>query len=131
MKPTKPKNFLPKHSKNTGRKLNSRRDIDRLYDNDWQRYRARFLAANSKCYACGAPAVVVDHLIPHKGDEILFRKLDNHIPMCYSDHNYVTTKFDRDYVRGSSIEAKVLWLNSRRVGGDWKPQRVKVLRYYK
>lgn len=125
-------NFKPAHSKNTGRRFNGRANIDRMYDKDWERYRVRFLKVNHECYACGTTAIVVDHLVPHQGDERLFRKLDNHIPLCIVCHNTVTTKFDRKYVAGTPIEEKVKWLNLRRIpGGEWNPRRVKVLAYYK
>lgn len=97
----------------------------------WRNYCARFLAINGRCYACGEPATVVDHLVPHKGDEKLFRATNNHIPLCEKDHNFVSAKFDAKYVIGSSIEPKVKWLNARRVPTEtWTPEKVKVLPNY-
>ncbi len=121
------RNFQPKHRTVTSRSFNGRRDIDRMYDTKWEEYRKRFLAVNPKCYACNEYAIVVDHLIPHKGDEKLFKKLDNHIQLCVKCHNTVTTKFDRDYRPGNPVTKKIEWLNRNRteVGA-----RVKVLPYY-
>ena len=76
---------------------------------------------------------MVDHLVPHKGDEILFEKLGNHIPLCIACHNYVTGKFDYNYRVGDSIEPKTKWLNEERdrnqVLRDRKFKAVKVLKY--
>lgn len=103
-----------------------------MYDRDWERYRARFLAINPECYACAKPAVVVDHLKPHQGDQQLFEKLDNHLPLCISCHNTVTTKFDRQYRAGNPITDKIKWLNRNRIPGDGgNPRRVKVLPNYR
>lgn len=65
------------------------------YDSDWRKYRYRFLHYNPKCYRCGSKSEVVDHLRAHKGDEKLFRQLDNHIPLCTKCHNYITAKYDK------------------------------------
>src|SRR6185369_5488186 len=121
--------FVPRHRRNpTGKKFNGRAKIDAMYDKDWERYRGRFLAINSECYACGKPSQVVDHLKPHQGDVGLFEKLDNHIPLCISCHNTVTTKFDRYYRAGGSITEKIKWLSRNRFPrDDWSPKRVKVL----
>lgn len=131
-------NFKPRHSRDTGKfqpkEHNPERDRKQaLYrgNSSWRNYCARFLAVNRRCYACGKPATVVDHLVPHKGDEKLFQQLNNHIPLCERDHNYVSAKFDARYVVGHSIQNKVNWLNSRRVPmEDWNPEAVKVLTKY-
>ncbi len=130
---TAPKSFVPRHRKdNSTRRFNGRAKIDAMYDKDWERYRARFLAINKECYACGKPAQVVDHLIPHQGDIRLFEKCDNHIPLCIKDHNFVTTKFDRNYRAGNPVTDKILWLNRNRFPrDDWFPKKVKVLDRYR
>lgn len=79
---------------------------------EWERFRARFLAVNPKCYACGEESCVVDHLVAHKGDEMLFKKIDNMIPMCTRCHNTVTAKFDR-YAKQKYRE-KLVWLSYQR-----------------
>jgi len=129
------KNYVPRHRRDGGsfrpREHNPERDRKQaLYrgDSSWRNYCARFLAVNPKCYACGSPAKVVDHLVPHKGDVHLFRKLDNHIPLCERDHNYVSAKFDYKFKVGVTLVAKIGWLNSRRIPtDDWTPAPVKVL----
>lgn len=132
------KNFVPRHRRESSSFKPRKHEPERerrqaLYraDDSWRKYCARFLALNPKCYACGERATVVDHLVPHKGDEKLFKATDNHIPLCERDHNTVTGKFDYRYVPGSSIQAKVDWLNARRVPTDtWTPAPVKVLPSY-
>ena len=75
------KQFKP--SRGTGsKKFNGRAAIDAMYDETWERYRRSYLNINRYCYCCGKDATVVDHLVPHKGDEMLFKKTDNHIPLC-------------------------------------------------
>ena len=49
----------------------------RGYGPRWRRARRRFLARHPLCVACGAagrlePATVVDHVVPHRGDPVLF-----------------------------------------------------------
>lgn len=125
------RNFKPSHRNNNHKQFNGRKKIDDMYDYNWEKYRLKFLAINRECYACGEYATVVDHLVPHKGDKILFEKTNNHIPLCVNCHNFVTSKFDRGYVPGSSIEKKTEWLNRNRVSReDWNPQRVRVLPKY-
>lgn len=125
------RNFKPKHRATGGRKFNGRKHIDEMYDHAWEKYRRRFLEINPQCYACGKPATVVDHLKPHQGDEKLFKQTDNHIPLCVTCHNTVTTMFDRNYRAGNPITDKIKWLSRNRIPGTktaWR--RVKVLPYY-
>jgi 5-methylcytosine-specific restriction endonuclease McrA len=126
------RNYQPNHKRqNSSRTFNGRKHIDDMYDSKWESYRQRFLKFNSECYACGKPAVVVDHLKPHQGDVKLFKKLDNHIPLCVVCHNTVTTLFDRKYRAGNPITPKISWLNRKRIpGGSWNPKKVKVLISY-
>ena len=56
----------------------------------------------------------MDHLVPHNGDDKLFKATGNHIPLCERDHNTVTSLFDRKYKVGDSVEGKVKWLNDLR-----------------
>lgn len=108
--------FKPRHATGSvGRKFDGKRDFHNMYDGDWERYRAKFLGINRRCYACGGIATVVDHVRPHQGDEKLFKQRDNHIPLCASDHNYITAKFDRNFPVGGSIDPKLRWLSTCRL----------------
>lgn len=126
------KTFQPKHRKTSaGRTFNGRRAIENMYDHAWRKYCDKFLEINFECYACAKRATVVDHLRPHKGDDKLFKKLDNHIPLCVSCHNTVTMLFDAKYRPGNPISDKIQWLNRKRVPGDGgNPRRVKVMHSY-
>ena len=123
------RNFQPKHRQIANKAFNGRKKIDAMYDTRWEAYRRRFLALNPECYACGKPAQVVDHLKPHQGCEKLFKKTDNHIPLCIHHHNTVTSLFDRKYVTGSPIHDKIKWLNEKRFSKGLS-RRVKVLPSY-
>lgn len=121
--------FKPRHREGPGRSFNGRKSIDMMYDTAWEKYRLRFLAENPRCYSCGVIAVVVDHLKPHKGDENLFKQLDNHIPLCKRCHDTVTTLFDRRYRIGATITPKIQWLQLSRSKFDLT-FKVKVLPSY-
>ena len=70
---------------------------DRGYDARWRRARARFLSEHPLC-ACpehrgrdDAPvATVVDHIVPHRGDERLFWDEANWQPMAKACHDRKT-----------------------------------------
>lgn len=83
-------------------------------ESDWVKYRRKFIYHNPKCYVCARRAKVVDHIIPHKGNRELFENTKNHLPMCESCHNTVTTMFDRNYKVGDPVDAKAEWIEKRR-----------------
>lgn len=67
----------------------------RGYDKRWQAARRRFLRAHPLCAECQrngvlTPATVVDHIIPHRGDERLFWDEANWQPLCKPCHDYKT-----------------------------------------
>nr|WP_246413968.1 HNH endonuclease [Martelella radicis] len=39
------------------------------------------------CIRCGEPAALVDHKIPHRGDQRLFWDRTNWQPLCHHCHN--------------------------------------------
>ena len=110
----KSKQFKPK--KVQGNRVfnrNTSTERSKLYDQTWQIYRYRFLHYNKRCYACGSEEKLhVDHLLPHKGDVDLFKKLNNHIPLCDRCHGQVTTLFDRFKIPRQ--EEKLKWLHDKR-----------------
>ena len=122
------RNYKPKGR--TGRSFNGKKASDDMkWGTPWKEYRARFIEVNPRCYACGNKATVVDHLRPHKGDEKLFKQLDNHIPLCEICHNRVTAMYDKKFVVGSSIDSKIKWMQLQRQSRGLT-FRVKVLPYY-
>ncbi len=111
----KPKSFQPKHGTSNNKSYNGRAKSDALYDSDWEKYRGRFLFINNKCYSCGEKSTVCDHMVPHKGDETLFKKTDNHLPLCARCHNTITAKFDKYFRPGSMITEKLKWMAANRL----------------
>lgn len=64
----------------------------RGYGSRWQRYRKGFIAANPLCVFClrmgrTEPTTVVDHIIPHRGDDTLFWDPSNHQGLCATCHS--------------------------------------------
>jgi 5-methylcytosine-specific restriction endonuclease McrA len=109
----KPKLFKPNHG-GIGKKFDGLKKWEDMYDAVWAKYRQKFLYNNPNCYCCGSIASVVDHITPAKGDEKLFKKLDNHLPLCSVCHNTITAKFDRNYKQGDAITPKLKWIEGVR-----------------
>jgi 5-methylcytosine-specific restriction protein A len=66
---------------------------ERGYTRKWEQARKAFLASNPTC-ACGAPATIVDHKTPHRGDLKLFWSRSNWQPMCVPCHGRKTVRQD-------------------------------------
>ena len=67
----------------------------RGYDGRWRKARERFLRAHPLCVVCQregrlTPATVVDHIIPHRGNQQLFWDESNWAPMCKPHHDQKT-----------------------------------------
>lgn len=70
---------------------------DRGYGHRWRIARAIFLANNPLCRECEkanrlTAAIVVDHVLPHRGNELLFWDEDNWQPLCKRCHDSKTGK---------------------------------------
>lgn len=66
----------------------------RGYGGKWRKARLLYLADNPLCVFCSdrgivEAATVVDHIIPHKGDQKLFWKQSNWQPLCTTCHNKI------------------------------------------
>lgn len=63
----------------------------RGYTSAWYKYRETFLSANPFCVIrgerCTVIATRVDHVIPHRGNMVLFWDTTNHQPACEVCHN--------------------------------------------
>ena len=93
--------FCEPHAKQRTRESDSRRGTakERGYTYRWRQARAAFLAANPLCAMCEKdgrlkPATVVDHIVPHKGDELKFWSDRNWQPLCASCHSIKTASED-------------------------------------
>jgi 5-methylcytosine-specific restriction enzyme A len=89
---------------------------DRGYDRKWERAAAQFRWRNPLCLGCLAigvkrKAVVVDHVIPHRGDQRLFWQPHNWQSACAWHHNSIKPELERRYER-KQIGAADLMLSS-------------------
>ena len=71
----------------------------RGYNWEWQKARKVFLAANPLCVQCMAEgryikATVVDHIIPHRGNQELFWDRNNWQALCKRHHDLKTGNED-------------------------------------
>lgn len=67
----------------------------RGYGSKWQRESKMFLRARPLCAMCGRRATVVDHIVPHRGDQKLFWSRSNWQPLCKPCHDKKTGTEDR------------------------------------
>jgi 5-methylcytosine-specific restriction enzyme A len=72
----------------------------RGYGPRWRRARQAFLKRNPFCVACRAEgrlvsATVVDHVVPHHGDPVLFWDEGNWAAMCKPCHDAKTAREGR------------------------------------
>lgn len=72
----------------------------RGYDSRWKRERKRFLKVHPLCEYCKkqgkfVKASVVDHVVPHRGDEQLFWDESNWQALCKNCHDSKTMTEDR------------------------------------
>lgn len=73
---------------------------ERGYDRKWRKARVFFLEAHPFCTKCKAEgklikADVVDHIVPHRGDEALFWDESNWQPLCKKCHDRKTRTEDQ------------------------------------
>jgi 5-methylcytosine-specific restriction protein A len=90
------KRYCPTHQKEYGRSSAASRG----YDYKWQKAREQYLKANPFCIRClkagrVTPANVVDHIIPHRGDQRLFWDMGNWQALCKKCHDKKTRTEDQ------------------------------------
>ncbi len=71
----------------------------RGYGSRWQRESKRFLTQHPLCRKCReegrfVKATVVDHIVPHRGDQGLFWDHNNWQPLCKKHHDLKTGRED-------------------------------------
>lgn len=59
----------------------------RGYTRSWDKARQAFIKDNPSCTRCGKPATVVDHILAHKGNMVLFWNRANWQSLCTVCHN--------------------------------------------
>lgn len=79
---------------------------DRGYDRRWRKLRRTFLAAHPVCKhhleatpSRVVPATVVDHIVPHRGDDRLRLDWDNLQALCKRCHDSKTATHDSGRAR--------------------------------
>lgn len=75
----------------------------RGYGSKWRRLSKQYLRKHPMCVSCMAegrfvPATVVDHRIPHRGDETLMWNQDNWQALCKPCHDKKTWTEDKNPV---------------------------------
>lgn len=85
------------HRTRERRQLDSARGsaASRGYDSKWQTFRQAFLLSHPLCTVCHSrgvirQATVVDHIVPHKGNQKLFWDQKNLQSLCSTCHNSKT-----------------------------------------
>lgn len=91
--------YCPEHAKLIAARAEKRRPsaAKRGYDSRWRRYSKQFLRSHPLCVnfsECHNPAVLVDHIKPHRGDRHLFWDPANHQAMCKPCHDRKTAGED-------------------------------------
>lgn len=76
---------------------------ERGYDSRWQKARATYLERNPVCISCGARATLVDHKVPHRGDQALFWNRANWQPLCTSCHSGAKQRIEKS---SPAVEAR-------------------------
>lgn len=94
----------------------------RGYDYQWQKERAEFLILNPVCVHCRALGVitaarVVDHVIPHRGDPVLFWSRSNWQALCVTCHNQWKQKMENATPQRVRIPAKPADVDTEGEGG--------------
>ena len=72
----------------------------RGYTGAWDKAKKAFLQRHRRCVVCGAQATVVDHRIPHRGDQTLFWDRNNWQSLCQHHHNSAKQREERRAMKG-------------------------------
>lgn len=72
-----------------------------MYGWKWQKRREDFLRKHPLCVMCvkddrAVPATVVDHIVPHQGNQALFWDESNWQPLCASHHSGEKQRQERE-----------------------------------
>ena len=74
----------------------------RGYDTRWEKASRTYRSKYPYCAGCKAtgkdePATLVDHIVPHRGDQRLFWDTDNWQSSCEWHHNAIKARLERMY----------------------------------
>ena len=135
--------FCDKHRKQHWQEVEAtqKSPAQRGYDAKWKAARAVFLLAHPRCVECRTnghttKATDVDHVIPHRGNELLFWATENWQALCRRHHRAKTMRDNaRDaallyplnirpsaipltIIHGPSGSGKTTWVRQQAVAGD-------------
>ncbi len=98
----------PKHRAKVAQEVDARRgtSAERGYGARWQRVRDAYLKAHPLCVECEklgrmVQAEEVDHIKPHRGDQVLMWDEKNFQSLCASHHSKKTAQEDGRWGRKS------------------------------
>lgn len=98
--------YCPAHERERQKAVDAARPTasERGYGSRWQKARATFLQRHPLCAECErvgrvTAASVVDHVVPHKGDQRLFWDTSNWQPLCTTCHGRKTATQDSGFAR--------------------------------
>ncbi len=99
--------YCPKHKHKHKMDANRPNSYRRGYTKAWQRYRTQYLAEHPVCVMCLKQgqireAIVVDHIVPHKGDMKRFWDRSNHQALCKRCHDKKTATQDGGFGRATT-----------------------------
>jgi 5-methylcytosine-specific restriction protein A len=89
--------YCQQHKKNYDKQRGSA--AQRGYGSNWRQARKYYLMNHPVCVRCERVANVVDHIVPHRGDNRLFWDRSNWQPLCDSCHSSKTVKEDGGFGR--------------------------------
>lgn len=100
--PTKPRQFRPSYTskQTTEQRTKEAKEYRKLYNYQWTKLRTNYLRRNPLCVMCRMDgktvmASVVDHIIPHKGDQALFYDENNWQPLCKPCHDKIKQRMEK------------------------------------
>lgn len=81
---------------------------ERGYDSRWQRYSVMYRKQHPLCVTCEAegktvPSECVDHIVAHRGDNVLLWDSSNHRALCWACHSKKTVREDGGLGRAKKV----------------------------
>ena len=99
----------------------------RGYTSKWQRRSKQFLKKHPLCVKCKqngklTPATVVDHIVPHRGNEELMWSESNWQPLCKHCHDKKTGKDDKTPTYSYNFwRPRGVWISTAKPPKDRRP----------
>ena len=99
-------------------RTDKRSSTERGYGSAWRKVRNAYLYEHPLCVMCLAmtpsrvvPANVVDHIVPHKGDQVLMWDVTNFQSLCAPHHNSDKQMLERSGRTRTTFDAdgRVVW----------------------